>query len=205
MSRARYFQTLSFLETSVLLHSTPKIKAFRKWREGLDQDSSLAMVIPVSIDADYLAAVTESLPLSALVIRTPPDFSPSAANRDRIREALLGDGPPRVWEAQGLWELSAAARIAQDCGALVALDPLASDPLEESAEILAAQLARDRVYLRLSGLGSARHRFRQYDLERVAEMIADCAEAWVSFGNAAKHKDALALRKLLETHPAQGA
>lgn len=182
------------------MQSTPRRRAIKKWAADTGEHGSFSLVIPLGIDHEYLAAVVDALPISAIVLRTAPDFSPSSQNRDRVRAALSAGGPMRVWEPQGLWELDQAAALARECGALIALDALAADPLNENADTLAEQIAGGRIYVRLSGMGSARKRFKEYDLSRLAQLVDGLEQAWIAFGNPASYKDAQAFEKLVRGH-----
>jgi uncharacterized protein YecE (DUF72 family) len=197
MSRVQYFTKLSFLESTALATATPSLKALRKWRSERPADSALSLVVAHSIDLAYLRDALEATGAEVVVFRTPADFSPSATNRSLIA-SLLGDratslASARVWDPHGLWEPASAAVVARDTGALLVLDPLATDPLGEQLEVLAEALASGVAYLRASGIGSGRRRFRETDLDDLGAQLMELERGWVAFANPDKLRDARAL------------
>ena len=65
-------------------------------------------------------------------------------------------GTERVWGPSGLWEADVVADLAEELSILIAIDPLAADPLTETGPALERHFARGRAYLRLEGIGRAR-------------------------------------------------
>src|SRR5688500_3660913 len=104
----RYFEKLSFIETSVLAQRPARPSVLAKWRAAAPGPGSFAVVAP-PIDAPLAPFLTAAAVLepAALVFRTPASFSPSAHNRDRLR-AFFGEMPTttatRVWQPDGLWD-----------------------------------------------------------------------------------------------------
>jgi uncharacterized protein YecE (DUF72 family) len=145
-------------------------------------------------------AMAEAVDLTgaeAILFRTPAAFAPSSKNRDAMKR-FFGEvaGPEafgsaaRVWEPEGLWRPEEAIRFANELGLLVAVDPLARDPLEEQAPALAYELPREAGYFRISGMGSSERQIDTGDLELLAEFLEDFDRAWVVFANVAKFADA---------------
>lgn len=154
------------------------------------------------ISEPVTAAVTahlhalELLDAAAAVYRTPPDFSPSTANRDAMRRffaevmpaSVVGDRL-RVWQPSGLWEPPAAHAFARELGILCALDPLGADPTNEHAAWW-SELAGDDAYFVINGLARGR-RTPPDRLEELAEIASRFARAWVVFATSEPFPDAI--------------
>ena len=213
MSRDKYFQKLKLLEVGSFATGTPTPKAVRAWRSKSPADARFSLLASAELTGaksfptdetgleltQVLADACETLAAEALVFRTPPAFSPSASNRTRM-EKYFGEvatserfGSTRmVWEPSGLWEPKAISAVAESLNLLVAIDPLAKDPLDEQAAFVAEQMARGPAYLRIHGMGISRRRFEPYQLEMLVEMLEALEKSWVIFAHQGKYPDALA-------------
>jgi uncharacterized protein YecE (DUF72 family) len=150
------------------------------------------------------AEASAALRASAVVFRTPPTFTPSATNRDALRAFFDGIATAerfgttaRVWEPQGLWDVRTAAVLAAEIGVLFAGDPLTVDPIAAPPELWAS-LPTDGVYFRLTGLGHARRRFPELELETLAETVAQYQRAWIVFSNVDAFADAKRFAPMLD-------
>jgi uncharacterized protein YecE (DUF72 family) len=150
------------------------------------------------VAAGHVAHMTalDLLDASAAVYRTPPDFSPSAANRDAMRRffsevmtAEVAGERLRVWHPSGLWEPPVAQAFAHELGILCALDPLGADP---TGEHLAwwSSVEGDDAYFTISGLGRGR-RTPPDRLEELAEIASRFQRAWVVFATSEPFPDAI--------------
>lgn len=156
-----------------------------------------------SAHAAHLQAM-ELLDSAAAVYRTPPDFSPSAANREAMRRffsevmtAEVAGDRLRVWQPSGLWEPPAAYAFARELGILCALDPLGADPTNEHAAWW-AELEGDDAYFAISGLGRGR-RTPPDRLEELAEIAGRFQRAWVVFSTSEPFPDAIRFSNLVST------
>jgi uncharacterized protein YecE (DUF72 family) len=138
----------------------------------------------------------ELLDASAAIYRTPPDFSPSAANREAMRKffgevmtAEAAHGRARVWHPSGLWEPPAAYAFAKELGIICALDPLGADPTNEHAAWWPT-VEGDDAYFAISGLGRGR-RTPPDQLEALAEVAGQFQRAWVVFSTSEPFPDAI--------------
>jgi uncharacterized protein YecE (DUF72 family) len=216
MNRGKYFEKLGLLEVATFATSAPSRKAVRGWREKSPSNArfsllaSAELIGPKSFPVDEESKVCTAklvdasavLSAEAVVYKTPASFSPSAANQDRMRRYFneiasteAFGSTLRVWEPDGLWEPEGIAKIAEELGLRVAIDPLAQDPLEEYQSFVAEQMARGKAYLRIHGLGISRRRFDPYQLEMLAEMLQEVDQAWVVFAHPGKYPDALAMAR----------
>jgi uncharacterized protein YecE (DUF72 family) len=114
--------------------------------------------------AEYAAAVEAR----ALVVITPPSFTPGPSNLARMAAffaAVDRRGLAVVWEPHGPWENRRAAAHAAEMGITLAVDPL-RDPAPEG----------DAAYFRLGPFAAMGSRLGVYDLERLADAAAPFAE-----------------------------
>ena len=97
----------------------------------------------------------------ALVVVTPPAFTPGPANVARM-QAFFAAADRRdlrvVWEPHGPWDPDHAARLAAQMGLVLAVDPLRDAPPDGGF-----------AYFRLGAFASMGSRLGVYDLERLAE------------------------------------
>jgi uncharacterized protein YecE (DUF72 family) len=217
MGRTAYFRRLPFLEMRLPGDRAPAARVAERWREEAGQ-GQLALVAPRALSsfhrpggpgidelarsANELAEVATRARVAAIVFVTPPDLSPSSANRDRLRDFFStvaapdrfgGDGGPlRVWQPDGLWRPASAAAFADELGIVAAVDPLAGDPLEEGIPD-----AGPVAYARVTGLGRPSRPLGTDDLERLVEWAAPSQRAFVVLATVTRLPDALALSRAL--------
>jgi uncharacterized protein YecE (DUF72 family) len=151
-----------------------------------------------------LTTLTQGLEAGVVLFRTPPSFSPSAENRDALRRffseiapAEAFAGAQRIWELGGLWELESAVAMADELGLVLALDPLAEDPLAGDRLRPVERLEMTACYLRVAGLGRARATLRDDELEDLADLAERFERCWVSLGSGEKYRDAQKLSALM--------
>ncbi len=197
MNRAKYFETLCFLEADVLIRGGIKPSVLKRWRKETPERCGFALIADPA-EAELAKAVESAaiLRAEALVFRSPPNASPSARNRDAIA-ALFGAVPDEtratttlIWVPGGLWEVDAARRFAERHSVVAAEDPLRPD-----ADVSVANTA----YFQLSGLGLSRRRYSDDQLEFLAELASASDRAWVVFSNDDKWRDARRLDQLLRS------
>ena len=119
--------------------------------------------------ADYAEAVGAR----ALVVITPPAFTPGGANLARMAEffaAVDRRGLAVAWEPHGPWQPAQAAAHAERAGLVLAVDPLRDPPP-----------TGDVAYLRLGPFAAMGSRLGAFDIERIAEAAAAFADATVVF------------------------
>jgi uncharacterized protein YecE (DUF72 family) len=138
-----------------------------------------------------------ALGTEVILFQTPPSFSPSEMNRDRMRR-FFGEVVGEVndvtlaWEPKGVWEPAQAAKLAEELRLVVALDPLQLEvPPPEGPG----------AYFRLYGLGLYRNKIDDEHLDELAELVSAHQRCWVVFSNVEKYADAQRFRKLLGGRP----
>ena len=161
--------------------TSPSMATLRRWRKQVPPHFSFSVIGGPELGkvkagpllerelAIALAAVA-ALQANCLVLRTPPEVTPSALWRDRL--ATLFARFPRdvthlVWEPSGLWETGDAAVTAKQFGVVVAVDA-AREPVP----------AGGIAYVRLRALGETRS-FGESTLERVVQSIGPRRDAYV--------------------------
>lgn len=136
-----------------------------------------------------------------VVFRSAESFSPSAANRDLLRQFFAelatpdAIGTERVWVPGGLWEPRAAVAFANELGVVCAIDPLVqapgdmADPLDD--------LEAEALYFRIEGAGRA-GAIRNERLEDLAALLEgyEDRELTVVFASPERWADARNFKKL---------
>jgi Protein of unknown function DUF72 len=232
IDRERYFAELDYLELSALFTGPLKPSALAKWKE-LAPTGSIGLVAPFVLthrkapdhpkpwpsDAstgDYrdsaltrstleaLVASIDAVSARCVVFRSADDFSPSAANRDRLAtffgelatsEALHVD---RVWVPGGLWGVRTAAKVATELGVTLAVDPLVHDP--SAPEERYEDLEVPSLYFRIENAGRT-GLIRNEKLEDFAALLEhyESLPTTVAFASPERWQDARNFKKLLET------
>lgn len=201
----RYFSKLSFLETSAIARGPVKPSVLARWRAAAPGPGAFALVAPpivanpldVERGIDALVAAASTLEASVVVFRTPPSFSPSAANRDLLRrfftEIAADLGGERVWHPDGLWDTRTAAKLATELGVTLAVDPLVRDQTREPPEFYAT-LEVPKLYMRVSGIGRGARKLASSQLEEI-ELVASVYErTWIVFATTDALGDATRFR-----------
>jgi hypothetical protein len=144
-----------------------------------------------------LRAAVSALHASCVVFRSPETFSTSAANRDQLKrffgEIATDIGADRVWVPGGLWEVRAAAKLANELGVTLAFDPLVRDP--GSPPEIHYDLEVTSLYLRIERPGAIRNE-RMEDLAMLMEHYEDLPLT-IAFASPDRWNDARNLKKLL--------
>lgn len=130
-----------------------------------------------------------------ILLDTPAAFTPSPANKDRLRHfasewSKLPEGVELAWFAAGFWEREECAELCEELGIIYAVDPLVdpSEPLPDHA----------KIYFRLLGAHGLRDHYSDDALEMLIEICEEFEEATVIFKTAKPIKDALRLKALLD-------
>lgn len=149
-----------------------------------------------------IADACARLQADVVIFRSPPEFSPSAQNRDRLHAFFTDIAPQdrfgataRVWEPTGLWELGPAARFAASHDLVLACDPLSNDPIDGS-RWNPRSLPTSRVYFQITGMGR-KQRFDEYALEPLFDLIDNYDKTWIVFSHTHKYPDAIRCHRLL--------
>jgi uncharacterized protein YecE (DUF72 family) len=231
IDRERFFRELNYAELSVLFAGPQRPAVLAKWAEvakpgtiGLaapfvlthrkpptapklwNHDATTGDFRSSDVARESLAPLREAVTaLSArcVVFRSPEAFSPSAANRDQLRQ-FFGElataeaiGTERVWVPGGLWEVRAAVKLAGELGVTCALDPLVHEP---GATVDPYDgLDASALYFRIEGAGRA-GLIRNERLEDLAALVESYADLplTVAFASPERWQDARNFVKLLD-------
>jgi uncharacterized protein YecE (DUF72 family) len=225
----RYFGELAALELSAPFAAPPKPSVVTRWKAEAPP-GGLAIAAPWvathrkappnakgwTADAgsgefrdspaaraalESFGAICAELKPWAVVFSSPALFSPSMANRDRLRHffsevapAERFGGAQRVWVPDGLWESLAAVRFAAELGITCAIDPLVTIP--GTPPDLHYHYESTALYFRILGIGRNRG-LREDDYITLEEMSALYEDASFIMATMERWKDAKNLQKRL--------
>jgi len=198
LSRAAYFAALDYLECSLWAGKPVKAATWKRWLDE-SPEGSLGLVAPKSPSPQFSDAIGDAV--GAFVIATPPSFSPSAHNRDRLRALVDAIAPtdrvpdaPRIWQPSGLWDLPTAVKTAATAGVVLSWDPF-SDPTTppEAYESVDAEA----MYWRPAGLGR-KGPLSPDHLDRLALLAESIEQVWIVFATPEAWRDAKRLRELVQ-------
>ena len=223
LGQQKYFDSLTYLESDVLVKSPPRRAILERWRREVADDRSFGLLAPPIIGArgfaptpdaveavNLLADAREALAAETIVFETPAGFTPSSAHRDAMTRFFAETTAGRfgdaalVWDPDGLWEPAAAVRFAAGLGLLWACDPLSNDPLGPGPALFANLPSKD-AYFRVRRLGIGPRGFDAYALEDMLELAAGYERTWIAFGGNNKLGDAKQLAKLASASADDGA
>ncbi|MBK8257255.1 MAG: DUF72 domain-containing protein [Polyangiaceae bacterium] len=158
----------------------PKDSTLKRWRKSAPPAFVFTVVLPPRVaslaqGADVDDLLTETLHVAAILqarcvlLQTPPDVRPTAANRKRIAalfEKIPAEGTVRCWEPSGLWEPEDIFATARSARVLPVLDA--------TQEVLPPGAI---VYTRVRAMSKAATSAR--GLEKLASSIRGRREAFV--------------------------
>jgi uncharacterized protein YecE (DUF72 family) len=139
---------------------------------------------------DKAVRFAKSLEAMALVLLTPPEFTPTKTHSDALAAFLSAVdrlGLDLVWEPRGPWECDQAQAFAADLDMILAVDPLRDDPAPG-----------DFAYFRLGPFATMGTRMGLYDLGRLKEAMMPFKKVFCVFATNRALDDARNLRKMLE-------
>jgi uncharacterized protein YecE (DUF72 family) len=176
------------------------VTALRRWRKQVPPHFDFAVVASnelaklkpedvVGKEIEDLRQAATALEARVIVISTPPEVTPAAVWRDRLKrviDKLPRDATQVVWEPHGLWELDDAAALARKWGVILAVDA-ARDPVPDGPF----------AYVRLRALGETRS-FGPSALERVVESIGSRRDAYVVLETTSALAECKTLRRIAQ-------
>ncbi len=177
----KYQADLDLLELRPVDTTLPTVGGLRRWRKSTAPTFVFSVVLPRLVSElgsgkafdDALAKsleVATVIEARCIVLTTPPEIRPTAANRKKIA-ALFSRIPPegtlRFWEPHGMWERDDIIDTARSAGVLPVFDVARDEP--PNGQVL---------YTRLRALG-AQATPSTAALERVAKRIHGRREVFV--------------------------
>lgn len=177
----KYQADLDLVELHPVDASLPALPGLRRWRKATAPTFVFSVVLPrivgeMGTGKTFEDALAKSLEVATvlearcIVLQTPADVRPTAANRKKIA-ALFARIPPegtlRFWEPYGMWEREDVIDTARSAGALPVFDAAREEPA--SGQVL---------YTRLRALG-AQTTPSTAALDRVAKRVHGRREVFV--------------------------
>ncbi len=204
-----YWRELDALELSDD-QSRARAGTQHRWREAAPPDVRIVPRLPQELamvdfhgpvaDAWWARSVeiAQRLGSDTLLLRTPPDFRPTTANRQALISffgARRRPGLSVAWRAEGLWDGQAEDRnaVCAEAGLVPVVDPLGIEPDELEVELPEGE----HIYWRLMGRPGGGTRFSESDLQQVLGMLDGRTSGYVVFGAGWMTSDARRLRALL--------
>lgn len=207
MSRAGYFAALDYLEVALWYERPLKAASWKRWLEespegglGLVAPKAVCDMLPGPAFDAALASFTAALApaVGAIVVATPPAFSPSSHNREAVRrlfaETLADVDVAKVWRPSGLWDLATAVKTAADAGAVLSWDPF-SDPTTPAEAYEAVEA--EAMYWRPAGLGR-KGPLSPDHLDRLAALAEALPTTWIVLATTEAWKDAKRVNDLVQ-------
>jgi uncharacterized protein YecE (DUF72 family) len=198
MSRERYFARFPIVEVQQTFYQPPRIETLRKWREEAPEGFAFALKawqlvthepssptyrrLKASVQPEIanrygsfrpteeVAAAwrttleaARALEAEAIVFQSPASFTPTRehqANLHAFFRKARGDSGDILlgWEPRGEWRTELAQGLCEELGLLLVLDPFRTAPPRTKIQ-----------YFRLHGIGGYRYRYRDEELDRLAE------------------------------------
>ena len=177
----KYASRFDIVELRPVDAALPKPSTLRRWRKSVPPSFVFSVVFPRAVadltpGPELEAALATSLEVASalearcVVLQTPADVRPTAANKKRLAalfERIPAEGIVRCWEPTGIWEREEILAGARSFGVLAVLDA-ARDALGPGPI----------AYTRLRALGKTAA-LGQATMERVAERLRKRREAFV--------------------------
>jgi uncharacterized protein YecE (DUF72 family) len=178
---AKYATRFDLVEIRPVDTVVPKPGTLRKWRKSVPPAFAFSVVLPRAVGAltagaaldEALAAsleVAAALEARCMILQTPPDVRPTAANKKKLAavlERLPAAGVVRCWEPAGIWEREDVLALSRAMGVVPVFDAareaLGPGPI---------------AYTRLRALGKSAA-LGQATVERVADRLRKRREAFV--------------------------
>jgi uncharacterized protein YecE (DUF72 family) len=204
----RYFEKLSFIETSILVKNPAKPSVLARWRASAPGPGAFSVLAPaitatgITRGPAPLVEALRTLEANAVVFQTPPGFSPSSANRDQLRRFFSETFPAelspatRVWQPSGLWEVRPAVTLARELGVVLGWDPLLRDPTQDPPDLFAT-LEVPEIYFRVEGLGRGSRTLSASQQDELAGLVESYERLWMVFATVGSMADATRFQRTI--------
>jgi uncharacterized protein YecE (DUF72 family) len=201
----RYFKEFSFVEVQETHVSLPGPGTIRRWRREAPEGFRFALLGPREVgqegfrDGKVIETALKSIEAIALeleartaVFVTPPEFTPTKANKAVVKEFLSGVKSRFdrvVFEPSAGWDADECDDLTKDVGAIAARDPL----VHGLSKLPVA-------YYRLHGPAGHKSRYEDPAIERLGEIArgAKHTDATYVFTNVDMFADAKRFKKALK-------
>jgi uncharacterized protein YecE (DUF72 family) len=201
----RYFKEFSFVEVQETHVSLPGPGTIRRWRREAPDGFRFALLGPREVGQEgfrdgkvietalkSIEAIAEELEARTAVFVTPPEFTPTKANKAVVKEFLSGVKSRFdrvVFEPSAGWDADECDDLTKDVGAIAARDPL----VHGLSKLPVA-------YYRLHGPAGHKSRYEDPAIERLGEIArgAKHTDATYVFTNVDMFADAKRFKKALK-------
>ncbi|MEP7121527.1 MAG: DUF72 domain-containing protein [Byssovorax sp.] len=201
----RYFREFSFVEVQETHVSLPGPGTIRRWRREAPEGFRFALLGPREVGQEgfrdgkvietalkSIEAIAEELEARTAVFVTPPEFTPTKANKATVKEFLSGVKSRFdrvVFEPSSGWDADECDDLTKDVGAIAARDPL----VHGLSKLPIA-------YYRLHGPAGHKSRYEDPAIERLGEIArgAKHTDATYVFTNVDMFADAKRFKKALK-------
>lgn len=205
MPATRYFREFSFVEVQETHVSLPGPGTIRRWRREAPEGFRFALLGPREVGQEgfrdgkvietalkSIEAIAEELEARTAVFVTPPEFTPTKANKAVVKEFLSGVKSRFdrvVFEPSSGWDADECDDLTNDVGAIAARDPL----VHGLSKLPVA-------YYRLHGPAGHKSRYEDPAIERLGEIArtAKHTDATYVFTNVDMFADAKRFKKALK-------
>ena len=201
----RYFKEFSFVEVQETHVSLPGPGTIRRWRREAPEGFRFALLGPREVGQEgfrdgkvietalkSIEAIAVELEARTAVFVTPPEFTPTKANKAVVKEFLSGVKSRFdrvVFEPSAGWDADECDELTKDVGAIAARDPL----VHGLSKLPVA-------YYRLHGPAGHKSRYEDPAIERLGEIArgAKHTDATYVFTNVDMFADATRFKKALK-------
>jgi uncharacterized protein YecE (DUF72 family) len=201
----RYFKEFGFVEVQETHVSLPGPGTIRRWRREAPEGFRFALLGPREVGQEgfrdgkvietalkSIEAIAEELEARTAVFVTPPEFTPTKANKAVVKEFLSGVKSRFdrvVFEPSAGWDADECDDLTKDVGAIAARDPL----VHGLSKLPVA-------YYRLHGPAGHKSRYEDPAIERLGEIArgAKHTDATYVFTNVDMFADAKRFKKALK-------
>ena len=201
----RYFKEFSFVEVQETHVSLPGPGTIRRWRREAPEGFRFALLGPREVGQEgfrdgkvietalkSIEAIAVELEARTAVFVTPPEFTPTKANKAVVKEFLGGVKSlfdRVVFEPSAGWDADECDDLTKDVGAIAARDPL----VHGLSKLPVA-------YYRLHGPAGHKSRYEDPAIERLGEIArgAKHTDATYVFTNVDMFADAKRFKKALK-------
>ena len=201
----RYFKEFGFVEVQETHVSLPGPGTIRRWRREAPEGFRFALLGPREVGQEgfrdgkvietalkSIEAIAEELEARTAVFVTPPEFTPTKANKAVVKEFLSGVKSRFdrvVFEPSAGWDADECDDLTKDVGAIAARDPL----VHGLSKLPVA-------YYRLHGPAGHKSRYEDPAIDRLGEIArgANHTDATYVFTNVDMFADAKRFKKALK-------
>ena len=205
-ARGTWSKGVGAVELTQMGHAVPKPGVLARWRAEAPQAFDFIPTVPSALTApesggpltgafwpiqpaldlwERVRSAAETLEATAVLVATPPSFTPTGPNRTALSAFFERCGRDRlrvVWKPSGLWTVEDVAVVSVDLDLETCIDPLVQLPDQLSE--------RKWIYCRVDSLGLGNRPLDQDDVRLLGEICGGAAEGYCVLHTADALRDA---------------